>query len=279
MKIQPIISYNYNLNFGINLQSKKLQFKEEDFYVRIKGYGHNSGWAKIIKETANNAVKFIREGLNFEDTLKQITNGVTKANQIPLDADKRTHTGVLRIKREGWRCDSDWESSWGLITRYSKSDKNRYKTYADKLDYVVHNPLKKPYKDIALSRPIHDKEYGKFIDHANANCIDSAFEHINNIYNCLYTKYIANEVKEENLTDVNNMIAEIRWILAHATPWERGSDAISNTFIRSIYKAMGIKAYPLKRGISLDLEAYCTNLEEYKNKFSSYFVKKPEIID
>ena len=139
--------------------------------------------------------------------------------------------------------------------------------------------LKNPYKDIELSRPLHDRDYGKFIDHASAKYIDSAFERVNNIYNRLYTKYIANEVKEENLTDVNNMIAEIRWILAHATPWERGSDAISNTFIRSVYKAMGIKAYPLKRGISLDLEAYCTNLKEYKNNFTSYFSKKPEIID
>ena len=279
MKIQPIICYNYNPNFGVNLQSKKLQFKEDDFYVRIKGYGHHSGWAKIIKETADNAVKFIREKCNFEESLKQITDGVTEANQLPLDIDKRKHTGILRIQRNGWKYGSDWIPENGLITRYSKNGNNRYKTYAERLDYIVKHPLKNPYNDICLSRPKHDKDYGKFIEHANANRIDSAFEHVNNIYNHLYAKYIANEVKEESLTDVNNMVAEIRWILAHATPWERGSDAISNTFIRSIYKAMGIKAYPLKRGISLDLEAYCTNLKEYKNNFTSYFSKKPEIID
>ena len=87
------------------------------------------------------------------------------------------------------------------------------------------------------------------------------------------------EIKEENLSDFNSLIAEIRWILAHSTPWERGSDAISNTFIRSIYKAAGVKAYPLKKGVSLDLEAYCTDLEEYKSKFPQYFAKPPKIIN
>ena len=70
----------------------------------------------------------------------------------------------------------------------------------------------------------------------------------------------------------------MRWILAHTTPWERGSDAISNTFIRSIYKAAGIKTHPLKRGVSLDLEAYCTNIDEYKINFANYFTKKPELV-
>ena len=81
------------------------------------------------------------------------------------------------------------------------------------------------------------------------------------------------------MNDINNSIAEIRWILAHATPWERGSDAISNTFIRAIYKAAGIKAYPLKKGVSLDLEAYCTNLTDYKENFTDYFIKKPHIVE
>ena len=74
-------------------------------------------------------------------------------------------------------------------------------------------------------------------------------------------------------------IAEIRWILAHSTPWLRGSDAISNVFMRAMYKAVGIKTYPLKKGISLDLEAYCTELDEYKKKFPAYFEKPPEIIE
>ena len=281
MQILPVNNYNYSksvpINFGINLSSKKLIFKEDDFYVRIKGYGHHSGWAKKVKETADCAVNFIRKNLGFEDIIKRITTGVIEANQLSNDADKRVHTGILRIKRQGWHHKSEWGPD--IITRYSKDRKNRYSSYTERLDYTVKHPLKNPYNNIVLTRPIHDADYGKFIAHANPKYIDNAFYRINKIYDELQEKYIQREVQKEDLEDVNNSIAEIRWILAHATPWERGSDAISNTFIRSIYKAMGIKAGPLKRGVSLDLEAYCTNIDEYKKNFPCYFNKKPEIID
>lgn len=281
MKILSVNNYNYYTNFGINLQSPKLRFKEDDFYVRIKGYGHHSGWAKKIKETADNTVFFIRKICNFEEALKQITKGVTEANQLlknPNDIDKRNHTGILRIKRDGWNSESDW-NKFGLITRY-KTDKNRYKSYADRFDYIIRHPLKNPYSDVGLTRPKHDSDYlGKFLDHADKKYINNAFSHIKTLYDTIYTKYIVKEANKENLEDINYMIAEIRWILAHATPWERGSDAISNTFIRAIYKAIGIKAYPLKKGVSLDLEAYCTNLDEYKKNFAAYFTKKPDIVD
>ena len=279
MKVFSVSNYNCKPTFGVNLQSKKLRFKEDDFYVRIKGYGHHSGWAKKIKETADKAVEFIRQTCNAEETLKRITIGVTDANQLPLDLDKRQHTGILRIERNGWRHISSWNDSFGIITRYSSSGKNKYKIYADRLDYTVQHPLKNPFSDIGLTIPRHDKNfYGKYLDHADSKYINNALRHVKDLYNQLHINYIQNELKEKDLDNVNSLIAEVRWILAHATPWERGSDAISNTFIRAIYKAMGVKVYPLKKDVSLDLEAYCTNLDEYKKNFTSYFSKKPEII-
>lgn len=263
--------------FGINLNSKKLLFKEEDFYVRMKKYGHHSGWARKIIETADNTVKQIREFCNFEETLKKVTNGVREANQLPPDIRKRDYSGILRTNLQGWNCDSYWSDD--LITRYTNLKYRKYHEYADRLDYTAEYPLKNPYSNIELTRPINDEEHGRFIEHARGKYIKNAFKRVKFLYNDLYSKFIQKEIKSENLEEANSIIAEIRWILAHATPWARGSDAISNTFIRAIYKAMGVKTYPLKRGISLDLEAYCTNLGEYKKKFESYFAKKPEIVD
>lgn len=268
--------YNNHINFGINLHSKKLKFKKDDFYVSIRGYGHNSEWAKKIKETADKAVKFIREKCDFENMLINITDGVTEANQLSSDVDKRLHSGILRIPRNGWRYGSEW-SNFNLITRYSS--RNRYKVYNDRFDNIIKNPLKNPYRDISLTRPQCEKDGDKFLEHGDANKINNAFKRLNSIYNVFYKKYIVNEAKEENLNEINSLVAEMRWILAHSTPWERGSDAISNTFIRSIYKAAGIKTYPLKKGVSLDLEAYCTNIDEYKTNFVNYFIKKPEIVE
>ena len=275
--INNYCSYNFSPNFGVNLNSPKLKFSNKDFYVRIKGYGRDSSWAKIIKETADKAVTLMREKCDFENALRIITTGVVEANQIPLDLTRRKHSGILRIARNGWRHGSDWGSS--IITYYNRSGKGKYTSYADRFDYVERHPLTNPYRDISLTRPVHDIDFGKFLEHGNARAINNAFTRLNNIYAKLYSDYILKDAKSADMPEINNSIAEMRWILAHATPWERGSDAISNTLMRSIYKAMGIKTYPLKKGISLDLEAYCTELKDYQQKFASYFDKPPMIVE
>ena len=271
------VDYSYNpVNFGINSHSKRLEFKKDDFFVKIYGYGSNSNWAKKIMETADSAVNFIRKNVDFESILRFITSGVREANQMPFDLNKREHTGILRTPKAGWKYGSEW-SNFTLITKYGR--RGRYKGYNDRLDYTLKNPVHNPYRDISLTRPKIDKQGCKYLEHGDSDNIDSALNRVNSIYDSVHEKYIVKEVSEEDLTDINSMIAEIRWILAHATPWERGSDAISNTFMRSVYKSAGIKTYPLKKGVSLDLEAYCTELKDYKKNFANYFLRKPEIVD
>ena len=261
--------------FGINLQSKKLNFQKKDFFVQISGYGTNSEWAKEVKNTADSAVNFMREDLDFESILRYITDGIKRANRFTRELKKRLYTGVLRTKRKDWHSYDEHEI---LITPYGKNN-SMYKGYKDRFDRTVLYPLKNPYTNLSLTRPQHDFHLGKILSHPDSIYINDSLDLVRDLYKGIHKKYIEKEVVESDLPDINNTIAEIRWILAHATPWKRGSDAISNTFIRSIYKAIGIKTYPLKRGVSLDLEAYCTNLDEYKKNFSSYFSKKPKIID
>lgn len=278
MLITPVNSFKTNIpSFGINLQSRQLRFKNDDFFVRMKGYGTNSDWAEMIIHTADIAVNFIRTNFDFENILIFITEGVKKANQFPSDIEKRIHTGILRTKRKDWLYGSAWNTGY-IKTNYD-GQKSKYKPYADRFERTVHYPLKNPYKKFMLTRPIHDKDDGKMLEHASPYYINHSLDMVGDLYNGLHDKYIAKEATTADLDNINSVIAEIRWILAHATPWERGSDAISNTFMRAIYKAIGIKSYPLKRGVSLDLEAYCTNLDEYKKNFSAYFTHKPVIAD
>ena len=280
MRINPINNIsttNYSPVFGQNLHSPKLNFKYDDFFVSIKGYGKNVDWAKTIRDTADFAVKLIRENIDFESILRFITAGVKKANNFPTDIDKRVHTGILRTKRKNWTHGSEW-NSYNLITPYDQRCK-KYRTYADKLDRTVDYPLYNPYRKFKLTRPVNSGNYGKFLDHAEAKYVNRGLDMVSDLYKNLHKKYAEKDITEQDLADINSTIAEIRWILAHATPWERGSDAISNTFMRTIYKALGIKTSPLKRGISLDLEAYCTNLYEYKKNFTSYFNIKPYIVE
>ena len=174
----------------------------------------------------------------------------------------------MRVNRNGWAAQISDAFTEYLIPRY--------RSYAGRFRKVIKKPLQSPEKRLAMTRP-HEKHPD--LIHGDPIYINNSLDYVFNKFKSLFPKYIQNEVKPENLEEVNSTIAEIRWILAHATPWQRGSDAISNAFMRAMYKAMGIKTHPLVKGVSLDLQAYCTELNQYKKEFVSYFQKPPTIID
>ena len=264
------ISHTYQPNFGVNLKSPKLRYNQKDFFINIRGYGRDTNWASVVKSTADTAVNAIRQNETSEDVLKAIAQGVKLANQYPLNINLRVHSGILRTPREGWDTKSNWEN---MIIKTSYLA-NKYKVYVEKLKKVIQNPLKNPYDDIGLAK-IEESE----IIHPSPIFINNAFKRIETIYEFIQENFIKKDVKSSDIDLVNDKIAEIRWIMAHSMPWERGSDSTSNIFMRALYKAMGIKAYPSAKGISYDLEAFCTNLDEYKAKFNSFFEKPLEVIE
>ena len=262
-------SYNFQPTFGVNRNSPKLRYSQKDFFIKIRGYGQNRAWADEVIKVADSAVYFFRNKTGPENVLKHIALGMSYANRIPLDIAKRVKTGILRMPRKDWTSVDDYRN---LKTCYTTP---RYKSYAKRLDMVAKNPLEKPYKDIAMSYPVLFDD----IYHSDAEYVNNSLNIVFELSKKIIPKYIKNEIRTENLDEVNNIVAEIRWLLAHATPWLRGSDAISNVFMRVIYKSIGIKAYPPAKGISFDLEAYCRNLEDYKANFTSFFEKTPKIIE
>lgn len=269
--VMRINNFNTSPMFSANLNSPKLNFKYDDFFVKIRGYGKNRDWAYKIIETADTAACLIRKNTTAENVLKYVISGVRDANQKDMSLSKREFTGILRTKRQGWLC-CDW---CDIITPYSK---NRYSAYETRLDKTAESP-NKSMLGIRFSRPrIYSDNY-KEIVHASSLYVNDALDKIFSLSKKIFPKYIKEDVKPENLDEVNSAIAEIRWIMAHATPWQRGSDAISNVFMRAMYKAIGVKTFPLAKGVSLDLEAYCTELEEYKRKFAGYFEKAPEVVE
>ena len=258
--------------FQANLNSPKLRFKQDDFYVHIRGYGKNAGWANDVKKTADLAVKLIRRDTSAENVLKLISIGVGNANKNnTFDMMKKMFSGVLRVPRENWVF-----RKWADLT--TPYDASRYKSYSKRLDFTASHPLH-PEKAPDYSRPVVYENGMRVIEHGSSLYVNRDLDKVLKLSKNIFPKYIHQDVKPENMDEINSSIAEIRWILAHSTPWLRGSDAISNVFMRAMYKAVGIKTYPLKKGISLDLEAYCTELDEYKKKFPAYFENPPEIIE
>lgn len=257
-------------NFCANFKSPKLRFKQKDFFVRIDCYGQNKDWANEVKENADIAVKMLRDGTNPEYVLKFIATSTKVANRHDLDLYKRQNTGILRTERDGWHsreCD--------IFTPYHSV---KYKTYTDRLVEVNSHPLKDPYsRQISLSRPANFFT-GKIFHGSFAN-VNIALDYVFKLCKDIFPKFVKNDIRPKDLPELNSKVSEMRWVLAHSTPWVRGSDAISNIFMRSIYKAVGVKTYPIKKGVSLDLEAYCTNLDDYKKLWTTYFDKVPEIVE
>lgn len=266
------INSQSNSSFGVNLNSPKLRYRRKDFYVKIPGYGRNPLWANKTIKTADKAVDLIRNNDSAENILKFITEGVSKANKFCLEAYKRSHSGLLRTTRDGWECEKICLND--LCTGFG--EKSRYKVYQDRFREVSRKNIQNPYDNIALTQPM---KFRNILSHGDPKYINNALDYIFELSKKIFPKFIRQEVQPKDMKKVNKAIAEIRWVLAHSTPWTRGSDAISNVYMRAMYKAIGIKTYPLKKGVSLDLEAYCTELSDYKKNFAKYFEKPPEIID
>ena len=254
-------------NFCANPNSPLLKFAHKDFFVNIRGYGKNEDWAEMAIKTTDLGASLIRRGTSGENVLKIITSGIIKANNLEA-GEKCTKTGILRINREGWRSQISEAMTEYVIPRY--------KSYATRIRKVIKAPLEAPDNKLAITRP--DTKYPELI-HGEPLYINNSLDYIFKKFQTIFPKYINEDVKPENIEEINSTIAEIRWVLAHATPWQRGSDAIANAFMRAMYKAIGIKTYPLAKGVSLDLQAYCTELNKYKQDFTSYFQKAPVIID
>lgn len=272
LKINP---YQENISYKANLNSPRLRLSQKDFFIKLEGYGRNTEWAKEVKKVTDIAVKMIREKQDCDTILQFIAARIREANQISKDEDKRDYSGILRTKRDGYVCDAGWAGN-GLITEYMGKP---YSIYADRFEQRVDKPLTNPYPNLRLTVPEIESYKTRYLYHAPAYSINRALDIVKYQYNALHKRLKPEEVTSKNIKEINSRISRIRWVLAHTTPWCRGSDAISNVFMRALYKAFGVKAGESAKNVSFDLEAFCTNMKEYQNRFPSYFEKPPEVVE
>ena len=59
-------------------------------------------------------------------------------------------------------------------------------------------------------------------------------------------------------------------------PWGRGSDAIANSYVKALYQSLGIRTSEPAPNISFDLQAFCTELEDYKKIYKDLYAVPPE---
>lgn len=258
-------------------------FEESKFFSRVSTceemYGKNFEFAKMMSELCKKSTQAIHDGKSFEEVLIQIAEGYSKETTI----NTKYLTRISESGRPRWknikppeyimddiRCDT-YGTLYGI-----EGEALHYKEYFERLNKNLHNRLS-PYKNFTLTRGATSKDfcYPETMVHPYPENIQKNIEIISERYR-IYQKLL-NEYKTngcltlEQKKQSDNIISEIYYLIANTCPFQRGSNGITDVLMRSQYSALGINKPHIKKGIGLDLEAFCMNLDEYKLKWNDFF--------
>ena len=250
---------------------------ESKFFARTAGnekaYGKNIRWAHEMGIISDAATYRLRNGDRFEDVIGNIANdyhqydvATTRASNCKSDAgmDRRVDSGRYRGENPG-----ENPFGFGALTPF-----DAYPSYIDRLTAM--DGLKREYKGIKLTE-IGDFRGKTVMLHPTDQNVKNAMPIIEKMHNNLepYIKKVnqGKTLSESEIKKVHEQVAEIYFLMANVMPWSRGSNGIADIYMRSLYKSMNIDMPALKPDVSLDLESFCMDVDEYKTKWLSFFEK------
>lgn len=240
--------------------------------VSEQRYGKNFAWAKKVNSIAYNATQEIVQGNDIEGVLATIADGYK-------NIDSRKIKGFDEVGR--LREDFDPEEprfKGDVVTTPFSKEKNIYAEYADRLTELnalsddgvpeMHKKRRKQCKysawvveDTIRSGSVHDIKL--FQSDINAN-----YEKLKPLFNKIKD---GQKLSQKELEIAHDNISELYYRIANFCPYERGTNGIADIFMRSMYNALNIDMPPLKKGVSLDLESFCVDLESYRKNWKTFF--------
>lgn len=234
-------------------------------------YGKNFEFAEMMSKLSNETSQIITKGKPLEDVLKHISNNYYKA---------RPWSGVYRGSNKPPLTIGTSERLDVYATRYGDDCWGAYKEYIERLDKQLGNRIS-PYKKFTITRnPSSQAETGwgwatQLMIHPYHDEVAKNMEIISKrykVYQKLVNEYkISGNLLLEQKKQADDIISELYYLMANTTPFERGSNGISDVLMRSQYSALGMSKPHVRKGVGLDLEAFCMNLDEYKLKWNSFF--------
>jgi len=254
----------------------KQMFEESKFFSRVSTcemmYGKNFAFAEMMSQLSKKTSKLISNGKSFEDVLNQIAKGYSKETTINSNLPNRIDkSGIYRgDATKPPEIIEDWGRVDSCITGYGLYGvKDGYKAYVERLNANLNKRIS-PYENFTLTKRFDETMLHPYHEEVakNMEIISSRYEE--------FQKLVENYNKTGNLTTeqrdkADNIISEIYYLMANTCPFKRGSNGISDVLMRSQYSALGINMPHIKKGVGLDLEAFCMNLDEYKLKWNSFF--------
>lgn len=240
-------------------------FNASKFFSRIsineERFGKDFNFALKMTKLSEIVTKSIKNGTDFESILRQLeTNYINETDRYR--AKHYFYKTGYRGESAGIPSDTETITYFSRYT-YGEDYFERFQEYR----YL-------PYKDFALTEKGH---YGLrvVLKHPSPKQVDKNMQIIANrykIFQSLVTKYSnINKLNTEQIKDVDDVISEIYYLMANTCPYFNGTNGMCDILMRSMYAVFGINKPHIKHGISLDLESFCMNLDDYKQKWNSFF--------
>lgn len=245
--------------------------------VNERNYGKNIQWAYQMKQISDAATERIQSNASFDDVIQNIA---ADYRSYDISTTLESNNGVSDRRQYSGSYRGDRENGSYATTPFDKN--SNYSEYYERFDKMLSEaeksgkPRKSPYDDVKLTDFINCSR-GKCMLHPMSGTVEPAMNHMRERYNELMPLF--EKVKNGGTLSrfekarAHDKIAEIYYLMANVMPWDRGSNGISDIFMRSMYKALGMDPPALKKGVSLDLEAFCMPLNKYKAQWKNFFEK------
>ena len=259
---------------------------ESKFFARLDineyKYGKNAQWAYEMNRISKTAETRIANGEDFDNVISGIARdyrsydeaGTLANNSVDAiyGGDRRVCSGIYRgIK------DPSVSPSGCYVTEFNNKD--AYSEYFDKFSKSAKRTRTAPYDDMRLTTVKMEGENSGNMVHPSKEVVDPAMKHVEERYNDLKPLFEkvqqGKQLTSEEIKFADQKIAESYYIMGNAMPWRRGSNGISDIYMRSCYQALGIEQPALRRGVSLDLESFCTDMDDYSKNWSNFFEERP----
>lgn len=277
--------YNYPRTRQLYQQNKRPSFgkvEPEMLFINIPGFDKDFNWANAMIKTIDKTVKIITSG---KSSLTNLLDGIKK--DYGKYFTEKIAPKTQKVESVNYGVDRKGELLTFLVGRYNsyfdRASEMVLKDYAifDE-EQICNTRLADFDKSVQLTKTFYNLEnFEIHWQHTDAQNIQKVIDYSSKIYQNLNS--LRNELLKKNdknllLNKINKKIAELHWYLANAIPYERGSAGIVDVLTKSIYESMYIQTSPWKKGLSPDMEAFVTPVNEFIEKYPSYFDSPPKFI-
>lgn len=258
------------------------QVKPEHFFINIKGYAKDLEWGDAVSKIANESKWNVFNSVKkeVESIGEKYSKFYSEFTELPYGklVDKGSRRGTTEIWKE-WKyapyydkCVEKIETAKELdeLTLAGSNSKYLSCQCQDKIDDKKIT-LTQIFK-LASAKPKH-ASYSIYFIHPPLETSEA----LTNKAQTFLDELIPLKGKKLNKEEINTAyqkIGAIHWCLAQGMPFERGSAAIADIYTKSLFESLNIQTTPWKKGIAPDWEAFLTPMDEYSEKYKSFFSKR-----